>query len=166
MPADTDKCTPLSVRIGLKRSDTQKIEFGLTKTCKKVEERIEAVWVIHFALLEKDGDKFTAKISIDIDINNEAPGKEKEAEGTATNGISENQTRYLLGPVARAADKAVEQPFADEVRALFSDMNTNVFGDAAGTDNRSAEVLDRLALARGENMRRLRTRVISVLDIA
>lgn len=164
MPDTDNKCTPISVRIGLKRSDTQKIEFGLTKTCKKVEERQESVWVIHFALLEKDGDKFTAKISIDIDINNEAPGKEKEAEDTAADGFSENQTRYMLGPVARAADKAVEQSLADEVKAHFSDAN--LFGDAADADDRSVELLDRVADARSQNLRRLRTRIISVLDIA
>ncbi|HEX8473244.1 MAG TPA: hypothetical protein VF666_04370 [Pyrinomonadaceae bacterium] len=129
-----------------------------------MEERVEAVWVIHFALLEKDGDKFTAKISIDIDLNNEAPGKQKEAEDTATDGLSENQTRYMLGPVARAADKVVEQPQADEISAFFNNADEDVFSDAA--DDRSMELLDRVADARSQNLRRLRTRVVSVLDIA
>ena len=165
MPDDTNKCTPLSVRIGLKRNATQKIEFGLTKTCKKVDERVEAVWVIHFALLEKEGDEYTPKISVDIDINNDAPGKEPKAEKTAKDGISENQTLYLLGPVARAADKATEQPLVNELKAFFSSMDVKSLRDDAKADDTSLEVLDRAADEQSKNLRRLRTRVVSVLDV-
>lgn len=165
MPDDTNKCTPLSVRVALKRNATQKIEFGLTKSCKKVEEKIETVWVIHFALLEKDGAGFTPKISVDIDINNDAPSKEKKAERTANEGVSENQTLFLLGPVARAADKAVEQPLTDELKAFFRSMNASALRDDAKADDTSLEVLDRAADEHRKNLRRLRTRVISVLDV-
>ena len=164
MPDDTNTCTPLSVRVGLKRSATQKIEFGLTKSCKKVEERVEAVWVIHFALLEKDGDEFTPKISVDIDINNDAPDKKEKAENTANNGVSENQTLYLLGPVARAADKATEQPLANELETLFSAIDVRALRNDAKSDS-SLDVLDQAADEQNQNMRRLRTRVISVLDV-
>jgi hypothetical protein len=166
MPDETKPCKPLSVTVGLRRNDTQKIEFGLTKSCKKVEEREESVWVIHFALLEKDGDEFTAKVSVDIAINQEAPAKEKAAETTARNGVSENQTQFLLGPVARAADKVVEEPRADEIRALFAGMDVNALRDADADEDASLELLDRAAEERDKNMRRLRSRVISVLDAA
>jgi hypothetical protein len=160
-----DHCTPLSFRIALKRNATQKIEFGLTKSCKKVAEKFEAVWIIHFALLEKDGNAFTPKISVDIDINNDAPGKQEQAEQTEQNGLSENQTLYLLGPVSRAADRAIQQPFDQQIRDLFA--------TAAGDPGRfrqeqeadPLEVLDLAAVERGDNIRKLKTRVISVLDV-
>lgn len=167
MPEDTKPCKPLSIRIGLRRNATQKIEFALTKSCKKVsEERIDAVWILHFALLEKEGNEFTAKVSVDIDLNNDAPGKEKQAEDTAKDGLSTNQTQYILGPVARTADSVTEQPFADEIQTLFTNMDAAAFGDQAdGADEARFELLDRAADTREKNMRKLRTRVISVLDV-
>lgn len=165
MPEDSDKCTPLSFRIALKRNATQKVEFGLTKSCKKAEQRIEAVWVIHFALLEKDGDKFTPKISVDIDINNEAPGKQEQAEQTEKNGLSENQTLYLLGPVSRAADRATQQPFDEQIKALFAAAAGEPGRFREEQEANSLDVLDRAAVERNDNIRRLKTRVISVLDV-
>jgi len=165
MPEDSDKCTPLSFRIALKRNATQKVEFGLTKSCKKVEQRIEAVWVIHFALLEKDGNEFTPKISVDIDINNDAPGKQEQAEQTEKNGLSENQTLYLLGPVSRAADRAIQQPFDQQIKDLFAAAagDPGRFREKQEVD--PLEVLDRAAVERDDNVRKLKTRVISVLDV-
>lgn len=163
MPEESDKCTPLSLRVALKRNATQKIEFGLAKSCKEVSGRFESVWVIHFALLEKDGNEFTPKISVDIDINKEAPGKELRAEETEKAGLSDRQTMFLTGPVARAADKAIEQPFDEELRALFASLDPAAFQSASG--NEPFELLDRAAASREDNIRKLKTRVIAVLDV-
>ncbi len=161
MPDDTNKCTPLGIRVGLKRNATQKIEFGLTKGCKKEDDRVEATWTIHFALLEKDGDEFTAKVSVDIEINKEAPGKEKQAEDTANDGLSHLQTLYLVGPVARSADAVIEQPNVD---ALLSNFDPASFNEASKDEQLFAE-LDRAADAHSENVRKLRRRVVGVLSL-
>jgi hypothetical protein len=162
MPEDSDKCTPLSLRVALKRNATQKIEFGLAKSCRDVGGRFESVWVIHFALLEKEGEEFTPKISVDININDEAPDKTKKAEDTEKAGLSDRQTLFIMGPVARAADKAIEQPDGDELQALFASLNPSKLQDVTDKD---LEVLDRAAAERDDNVRKLRTRVITVLDV-
>jgi hypothetical protein len=162
MPEDSDKCTPLSLRVALKRNATQKIEFGLAKSCRDVGGRFESVWVIHFALLEKEGEEFTPKISVDININDEAPDKTKKAEDTEKAGLSDRQTLFIMGPVARAADKAIEQPDGDELQALFASLNPSKLQDVTDKD---LEVLDRAAAERDDNVRKLRTRVITVLAV-
>jgi hypothetical protein len=162
MPEDSDKCTPLSLRVALKRNATQKIEFGLAKSCRDVGGRFESVWVIHFALLEKEGEEFTPKISVDININDEAPDKTKKAEDTEKAGLSDRQTLFIMGPVARAADKAIEQPGGDELQALFASLNPSKLQDVTDKD---LEVLDRAAAERDDNVRKLRTRVITVLAV-
>jgi hypothetical protein len=162
MPEDSDKCTPLSLRVALKRNATQKIEFGLAKSCRDVGGRFESVWVIHFALLEKEGEEFTPKISVDININDEAPDKTKKAEDTEKAGLSDRQTLFIMGPVARAADKAIEQPDGDELQALFASLTPSKLQDVTDKD---LEVLDRAAAERDDNVRKLRTRVITVLDV-
>ncbi len=162
MPDDSDKCTPLSLRVALKRNATQKIEFGLAKGCKDVGGRFEATWVIHFALLEKEGDEFTPKISVDININDEAPDKTKKAEDTEKAGLSDRQTLFIMGPVARAADKAIEQPQEDGLQNLMAALGSERAQDVTDKD---LEVLDRAAAEREANVRKLKTRVITVLDV-
>ena len=160
MPEDSDKCTPLSLRVALKRNATQKIEFGLAKSCKEVNGRFESVWVIHFALLEKEGEEFTPKISVDININDEAPDKTKKAEDTEKAGLSDRQTLFIMGPVARAADKAIAQPEEDGLQALFASLDST-----RDVTDKDLEALDRAAAAREDNVRKLKTRVLTVLDV-
>jgi hypothetical protein len=163
MPEDSDKCTPLSLQVALRRNATQKVEFGLTKRCKDVSGRIEAVWIIHFALLEKDGDDFTPKISVDININDEAPAKVKKAEETEKAGLSDRQTLFLMGPVCDSADEAIEEPLGEELRALFASFDPGRARAAAEPD--PLEVLDRSGETQEDNTRRLKRRVVAVLDM-
>lgn len=163
MPEDSNSCTPLSLRVALKRNATQKIEFGLAKGCKDVGGRFEATWTIHFALLEKkDGEDFTPKISVDININEEAPDKALKAEETEKAGLSDRQTLFLMGPVARAADKASEPPAEDGLQNLMASLGSARLQDVTDKD---LEVLDRAAAEREDNVRKLKTRVITVLDV-
>lgn len=162
MPEDSNKCTPLSIQVALRRNATQKIEFGLTKRCKDVSGRIEAVWIIHFALLQKDGDEFTPKISVDININDEAPSKVEKAEETEKAGLSDRQTLFLMGPVARSADDAINPPVEDELAKLFASLDAAKFQDVTDKD---LEVLDRAASEREANVRKLKRRVVAVLDM-
>ena len=163
MPEDSDKCIPLSFQVAFRRTATQKVEFGLAKSCKDVSGRIEAVWVIHFALLEKDGDEFIPKISVDININDEAPAKVKKAEETEKAGLSDRQTLFLLGPVCDSADEALEEPLEEELRALFASYDPARARVAAEPD--PLEVLDRSGEEQEENVRRLKRRVVAVLDM-
>lgn len=162
MPDNERKCTPLSVRVALRRSDTQKIEFSLTKGCRTDDDK--SFYIIHFALLEKKDDKFEPKVSVDIDINKEAPDKEDSAEDTVNSGLTENQVRFIRGPVARAADKVTTRP--DGAEALtFGDMDA-LLADTDEAENVGLNALDRAAAARRDNLQKLRDRVVSVLDIA
>jgi hypothetical protein len=99
---------------------------------------------------------------VDININDEAPDKTKKAEDTEKAGLSDRQTLFIMGPVARAADKAIEQPDGDELQALFASLNPSKLQDVTDKD---LEVLDRAAAERDDNVRKLRTRVITVLDV-
>ena len=134
------------------------------KGCKKVDNHVESTWVIHFALLEKDGDEFTAKVSVDIDINNEAPGKEKQAEKTANDGLSEIQTLYLVGPVARSADAVVSEPNSLLALSAFGEFNPDSLREAS-KDDQLFEAFDRAADENSQNVRRLRNRVVGVLSL-
>ncbi|MGB7923471.1 MAG: hypothetical protein WCF57_09520 [Pyrinomonadaceae bacterium] len=160
MPEEKDSCTNISVRVALKRNETQKIEFSLNKECTDGQSK----YTIHFALLEKKDDAYEPKISVDVDVSKEAPDKKDEAEETVNTGLSENQVLYIRGPVARAADKAIAKPDMNPLAALLTDMETNFLREDESA-SQGLELLDTAAATRRDNLQKLRDRMVSVLDI-
>lgn len=162
MPENTNKCTNLSVRISIKRNANQKIEFTLAKTCN---EDAKPTYLIHFALLEKSGDKFEEKIGVDVDVNKQAPGKEAKADETVNAGISDRQVLYVRGPVARAADDVVT-PGQDAVNgfdfALLDEVNLAVEDESV---LKFVDNLDQIAADNNKKLEKLKNRLVTVLDV-
>jgi hypothetical protein len=90
-------CRPMSVSLEVDPSATQKIVFGLDKTCDAFDE---ASWKLNFELQE--GSPLATVIKLDVEID---PENHPQAEATAANGLDENQRGAAKVAAAIAKDK-------------------------------------------------------------
>lgn len=97
-------CRPMSISLEVDPSATQKIVFGLDKTC---DANDQAKWKLNFELQEGNPLRTVVKLDVEID-----PENHPQAEATANDpkGLDENQRAAALV----AADTAKDPTATDE----------------------------------------------------
>lgn len=159
---DTKKCRPLSVRVSIKRNDTDKLEFKLTRACN---EEDKAIYKIFFAFLKKQADgTYDAKIELEIDINKTAPSKKENANKTVNAGLSQRQVDVVRTKVARRADAVLEEKGTKKLLSSM-DLESLDFGTPNDSTEKVFEALDQIAEEESRRMKRLRKSLIHVLDL-
>ena len=91
-------CRPMSVSLEVDPRPTQKIVFGLDKTC---DAHDEATWTLHFEL--REGRHFATVIKLDVEID---PENHPQAEATAARGLDDNQRAAAKVAASVAPDGA------------------------------------------------------------
>ena len=94
-------CRPMSVSLEVQPKPTQKIVFGLDKTCNASDE---ATWKLNFDLQE--GDPLASIIKLDVEID---PENHPQAEATAAHGLDEDQRSAAGVAAAIAKDKTATE---------------------------------------------------------
>jgi hypothetical protein len=94
-------CRPMSVSLEVDPRPTQKIVFGLDKTCDADDE---ATWTLNFELQE--GRPLATVIKLDVEID---PENHPQAEATAAKGLDENQRAAARVAASVAKDKTATE---------------------------------------------------------
>lgn len=118
MSQTQSSCTNVSVKISLKRNDTDKLDFEVTKACG--ENGQGSSYKIKFVFSKKKEDgTYEERISIEVDFSKQAPGNEEAAEKTVTEGFTQRQMDIVRTRVAKRADAVLEP--SREILALYGE---------------------------------------------